>query len=80
MPYYEVHHAGAGGWAVMILLMLVFWGALIAATFAFVRLAIDRRAAQAPPDDARRLLDERFAPGEIDADDYTHRRELLSRR
>jgi putative membrane protein len=65
----------------MTLLMLVFWGGLIAATFAFVRLAIDRRPPQPPPpDDARRLLDERFARGEIDAEDYTHRRELLGRR
>ena len=81
MPYYGGHHPGAGGWVVMTLLMLVFWGGLVAITFAFVRLAMERRGAQQPPpDDARRLLDDRFARGEIDADDYTQRRELLSRR
>lgn len=31
----------------------------------------------AGPGDAERLLDERFARGEIDADEYTHCRDLL---
>jgi uncharacterized membrane protein len=31
-----------------------------------------------PASDARRILDERFARGEIDADDYTQRRDLLN--
>lgn len=30
-----------------------------------------------PPADAAAILDERFARGEIDPDEYTHRRELL---
>jgi putative membrane protein len=64
----------------MTLLMLLFWAGLIAIAFAFVRAALDRRPPQPPGDDARRLLDERLARGEIDADDYTRRRELLGRR
>ena len=71
---------GWGGWLAMSLMMLVFWGLLIAGVVALIRSA--RRE---PPDssqdgDARRLLDERFARGEIDEQDYARRRDLLAGR
>ncbi len=76
MYWYGEHHMRAWGWFLMWLLTLVFWGGLIAAGVVPVRSAITRQ----PPDDPGRILDERLARGEIDADDYAHRRDLLERR
>lgn len=74
---------GWGGWIVMTLMMLVFWGLLIfggLAVFKSLRRDDDRGHADRGGDgrpEAERILDERFARGEIDADDYRQRRELL---
>ena len=71
-------YGGGGGFVLMTLLMLVFWGLLI-----FGGLAVYRSmrggdvSRQTGRGDAERLLDERFARGEIDSDEYTRRRELL---
>jgi putative membrane protein len=71
---------GVGGWLLMALFMLLFWGGLIAAIFAFVRLATDQSPSSQPPNDARRLLEERCARSEIDTEEYTRRRDLLARK
>lgn len=68
---------GWAGWLAMALIMIAFWVLVVAAGVAAWR-SIDRggrRDAVAP--DPERLLDERFARGEIDEDEYRHRRELL---
>jgi putative membrane protein len=75
-------HDGAGigwaGWVVMTLMMLAFWGLLLLGALAVVRSARrDSRPTAAGRAEAQRLLDERLARGEIDADDYRTRRELL---
>lgn len=69
---------GWGGWLVMTLMMVVFWALLIFGGIAIWRSVRrdDHRSAEGRAD-AERLLDERFARGEIDAEDYTQRRELL---
>lgn len=69
---------GWGGWVVMTLMMLVFWGLLIFGGIAVWRSLNrgDHRRREDRPD-ADQLLDERFARGEIDAEDYRQRRELL---
>ena len=73
---------GPGTWIAMALMMLAFWG-LIAALVVYAirhlgqRPADDARVDRAPADQARSILDERLARGEIDADEYRHRRELL---
>lgn len=81
MYWYGGHHPGAGGWLLMSVLTLLFWVAVLGATYALVRAALER--GKNDPKDAasgaRRLLDERLARGEIDADDYARRRELLDR-
>jgi putative membrane protein len=67
------------GWTVMTVGMVAFW-VLIAVAIAAL-IGAGRRDSTTPqrhPEDARRVLDERFARGEIDEDDYHHRRELLS--
>jgi len=68
------------GWTVMTISMLAFW-VLIAV--GFVALLGAGRGGRAPEEGntaAQRLLDERFARGEIDEDDFHRRRELLSGR
>jgi putative membrane protein len=80
---------GWGGWLAMSLTMLVFWGLLAFGVVALVRTLRredpDRPAAPAAlpgprTESAREILDGRFARGEIDADEYQRRRDLLSSR
>lgn len=72
---------GAGAWVGMALMMIVFWGA-VAALVVYVVRASGRRDDGAPagaggPADAARVLDERFARGDIDVEEYTTRRDAL---
>ncbi len=77
---------GDGGgiftWIVMTLIMLVFWGGVIATVVLLVRSS---RANNAAPSlhpshhDAERVLNERFARGEIDETEYIARRTALRR-
>ena len=69
---------GPGAWIAMAFVMLVFWTILVAAIITLVR------SNQGGQDhtvrgvgDAERILAERFARGEIDADEYKQRRDLL---
>jgi len=73
--------AGWGGWLVMVLTMLAFWGLLLVAAVAIWR-AGDRGAGRgadssSPSATPERLLDERFARGEVDEEEYLRRREVL---
>ncbi len=82
---------GAGGWLLMALLMLGFWSVVVFGVIAVIRSLQDNPQARshpsqsppptpptaAPTSDAERLLAERFARGEIDAEEYTARRDLL---
>lgn len=69
---------GWGGWVLMTLVMVVFWALVI-----FGIVALFRGPARPGPcradagGDAQRILDERFARGEIDADEYRSRQSLL---
>ena len=76
-----------GGWAwwqagLMWLAMIAFWVLLIWAIYALVT-GVTRRPGQAAPDgqpqprDARRILDERLARGEIDTEEYQRLRDVL---
>jgi putative membrane protein len=72
---------GWGGWLATGLVLLVFWGLVIAGIVLLVRSVGHRHEAPhepAGPTAALRILDERFARGEIDADEYNRRRQLLS--
>jgi putative membrane protein len=75
------NHGGwdTGDWFAMSLMMVLFWGGLIALVVWIVRsLRTDQRNG-APPTTphADDVLAERFARGEIDDDEFTRRRELL---
>ncbi len=76
---------GWGAWVAMGLMMLVFWGLVAAVVIAIFRSPTHRGEGPPPPpakaeDDAMAILDQRFARGEIDADEYTRRRDLLRTR
>jgi len=72
---------GWGGWLLMIFGMVAFCTLVVVAVIALVRgLRDDGRQRRPAGVDPRRLLDERFARGEIDAEEYTARRELLESR
>lgn len=59
-------------WMAMTLSMLGFWAVVIWAVASFVRATGSGRSR-----DAEDILAERFAKGEIDEDEFQHRRELL---
>ncbi len=69
----NVHDSGT--WVWMTMMMLVFWSLLVFGALALFRSA--RPPANAGVGDAQRLLDERYARGEIDEGDYTRRRAQL---
>ena len=75
---------GPGAWIAMGLMMIVFWG-LVAALVVYVIRTVGRhpdpRVGTGGPsqDQALRILDERFARGEIDAEEFQQRRDLLRR-
>jgi putative membrane protein len=74
-----------GGWLGFVL-MILFWGAIIAAAVAFIRWlvksgdasrSIDR--GQAPPgDSAMDILRKRYARGEIDSEEFQQRKRALT--
>ncbi len=84
LMHQEMHHGGEmmdmGGmmgwmwlWALVALLLLV-------AVVALVVWAVRRPTGHAGGSDARRILEERFARGEIDTSEFRERSSLLDRR
>ena len=70
---------GWGGWLLMILAMVAFWALVVFAVIAIFRGT--QRPGASPSTDRRdpaRILDERFARGEIDEDEY-HTRSIVLR-
>jgi putative membrane protein len=74
-PFWEVAVMWAG--------MIAFWGLLIWAVYALVTTATRRpgpgtRSEEPRGSDARQILDERLARGEIDTDEYRRLRDVLA--
>ena len=74
-PFWEV--------ALMWVGMIAFWALLIWAVYALVisvtrRPGAEARGEEHGGDDARRILDERLARGEIDTDEYRRLRDALA--
>jgi putative membrane protein len=77
-----------GGWpfwevSLMWVGMIAFWGLLIWAIYALITSTTRRRGPGTPGDehrgdDARRILDQRLARGEIDTDEYRRLRDVLA--
>lgn len=74
LGYYH-HGTGWGGWLVMALSMVAFWGLVVWAVIVIFRAD----PANSTPDkrDPHRLLDERFARGDIDEPEYRQRQAIL---
>ena len=77
---------GAAGFVLMLLLLMGFWSIVVLGGILAYR-ALSQPGPQhhtpgtpPPTSEAERLLAERFARGEIDADEYTARRNLLRAR
>ncbi len=72
---------GWGGWLAMGFALVIFWGLVITGIVLLVRSLGHRHdvtAGPTGPTAALRILDDRFARGEIDAEEYGRRRQLLS--
>lgn len=71
---------GWGGWVVGFVMMALFWGGLVALVVLVLRGwdgGRDRGRAEPGPPDAREILEERFAKGEISEDELEQRRRVL---
>lgn len=69
----------AGGVLLMVLLIFAVLGVLAALVYLLVREAPARRPRPLHPGhDARNVLDDRLARGDIDVEDYERRRSLLT--
>ena len=65
------------GWLVGSTGLVAFWGLVVWAV-SFFATGGSRRPEEGPrPDEAKRILDERFAQGELDAEEYRQRREII---
>lgn len=85
MPF-RYQHAGFGwgGGIIALIFFLIFLAAIIWCVSAVMRQGAhahfhDHHTSAAPPaqSDALKILNERFARGEIDDEEYTKRRDLL---
>jgi putative membrane protein len=71
---------GWGDWLAMGLAVVIFWGLVITGIVLLVRSLGHRHdltVGPTGPTTAVRILDERFARGEIDPEEYGRRRQLL---
>lgn len=69
---------GWGGWIVMTLTMLAFWSLVVFGVIAIFRGDRETRTSQGRSErDPMQILDERFARGDIDLDEYHARQEAL---
>ncbi len=69
-PYH--HNLGTGGWIVMMLGMVIFWGAIVALVVWLVRGGLTRRS-----DTPQDILRRRLAEGSISVEEYEQRRAAL---
>lgn len=69
---------GWGGWVVMTLTMLAFWSLVVFGVVAIFRGDRENRTPQVPRErDPLQILDERFARGDIEGEEYRARRDEL---
>ncbi len=69
----------SSGWIVMTMAMVAFWALVVLGAVALFRRESTNRPPNVQPTERTplRTLDERFARGEIDVDDYHARQEIL---
>lgn len=79
--YGDHPHMGAWGWGGMIIgpiMMIIFIALIVGAVVLVIRWTGLGGSASGGSNKARHILDERFARGEIDKDDYEERKRVLS--
>lgn len=81
MPKAGVWHDGSGwgigGFLLTIVMMGIFWGAMVVTIVWGIRQFRPRQPAGSASTSAMRVLEERFARGEIDAEEFQRRRDIL---
>lgn len=80
MGWYGDGNWGWAGWLVMTLMMVAFWGLVVWGLVAIFRGTTGSegdRSTEGGRRDPLKILDERFARGEIDADEYRSRKDVL---
>jgi putative membrane protein len=80
MMWYGGNGWGWAGWVVMVVVMVVFWAAVITAVVLAVRYLVSERGTRAGGAGsmlAEDVLAERFARGEVDEDEFRRRLTLL---
>lgn len=82
MGWYNDSSIGWGGWIVMTLMMVALWALVIVAVVAILRSSARGSDGRGHIDhggqrDPMQTLEERFARGEIDVDEYHARRAVL---
>ena len=84
MGWYNTGGMGTGGWIAMVTIMVVFWGLVIFAGIMIFRGTGNsqdsydiRRVGRTAHRDPMDILDERFACGELDSDEYESRKAIL---
>jgi len=80
MMYWDGHGGGGGGWIVsMAIMMFLFWGSLVALIWVAVRALLQRpqQPGSTGRPEARDILAERLARGDIDPEDFQRRLEAL---
>ena len=80
--YADHPHMGSWGWGGMIfgpIMMIVFIALIVGAVVLVIRwTGLGGSSVAGGANKARQILDERFARGEIDKDDYEERKRVLS--
>ena len=79
MDWYGDSGMSSGGWVAMTLMMGLFWGFLILAVVMVFR-SLGRSPDAHPRSDPMAILDERFARGEVDQEEYAARKAALGRK
>ena len=77
MRYYGDGGVGWVGWIVMVAMMVVFWGAIAWVVVTLIRQGGSHSQPGSTGAEPMRILDERFARGEIEEVEYQRRREVL---
>ena len=71
-------HMGGGWWIVMMIWMVLFWGAVIVGAVWLVRGGSSRWSRAERRETPLEILDRRFAEGDMSADEYHDRREEIT--
>jgi putative membrane protein len=72
-------HMGGGWWIVMMIWMVLFWAAVIAGAVWLVRGGSSGWSRAERRETPLEILDRRFAEGDMSADEYRTRREVITR-